>query len=79
MYACHITFLFAENGDFVPVMATLVFETNESTKSIAIAIVDDRVLEGEEDFLIRLATPSDGAVLGSDTQVFVGITDNDCK
>ena len=65
------------NGvDYVLRDGTLTFAPGETTKSIDLAIVDDRLYEGDETVQISLKDPVN-AVLGSIPVHTVTITDND--
>jgi hypothetical protein len=62
--------------DYLMTIGTLSFTPGETTKTIAIPIVDDSYAEGSEHFLITLSSPA-GATLGSTTSATVTINDND--
>jgi len=64
-------------SDFVFQTGTLIFEDNESSKEIVIELADDEEFEGDEVFSVTLANPTNGAVLGSESQSKITITDNE--
>lgn len=67
----------ATNGlDYVGTTNTLSFAANETTKNISIALTNDSLIEGDENFTITLSNPV-GAVLGTNTVNTVTIKDND--
>ncbi|MBI3468528.1 MAG: VCBS repeat-containing protein [Planctomycetes bacterium] len=53
------------------------FAPGEATKTIAVPIVDDTALEGDEAFAVVLFNPRDGASLGNPSTAWVNIVDND--
>jgi hypothetical protein len=62
--------------DFVNASATAHFAPGETTKDIAVPIVDDNVTEPQESYLVNLAAPAAGATL-LDGQGEGKINDND--
>jgi hypothetical protein len=66
----------ARNGlDFVLDSGAVVFEEGETTKTIAIPIFADALLEGPETFKLFLSTPSGGGTLGTPSTMLVTIVD----
>jgi hypothetical protein len=66
----------ARNGlDFVLDSRAVVFEEGETTKTIAIPIFADALLEGPETFKLFLNTPSGGGTLGTPSTMLVTIVD----
>lgn len=61
--------------DYTSASGTLTFNPGETTKTIAIATIDDSVEEGDETFFVNLANPVNAVIL--DSQATVTITDND--
>ncbi len=62
--------------DFATTVGTLSFAAGETTKTIAVPIIDDGHAEGAETFRLRLSNVS-GATLGAATVATVTIQDND--
>ena len=61
--------------DFTAVASTLQWgEGDASSRTVAIALIDDTVVEGDESFTVRLSTPS-GARLGEVTELDVALAD----
>jgi hypothetical protein len=68
----------AEPGlDYTAVSGTLVWEPGETDKTIAIAILDDRVFEANEMFSVLLENASAGATVPQQTRGRVVIVDDD--
>jgi hypothetical protein len=68
----------AEAGsDYTTASGTLSFAAGETTKDIAVTIVDDAPHESDETLTLGLSGPSSNAVLGSPSQAQIQITDND--
>lgn len=63
--------------DFSPSSGVLTFNPGETIKSINIAIMDDAVIEGDENFTVHLFNPSPGVQLGNPSVATVVIVDND--
>jgi len=66
-------------SDFVSQTGTLTFENNESSKDIIVVLADDEEFEGDEVFSVTLSNPTNGAVLGRESQSKVTITDNEVE
>jgi hypothetical protein len=64
-------------SDYTARAGTLTFHAGEMTKTLAIAVTDDSVREGNETFTLSLSNPGGGAVLGALRAVTVTITDNE--
>ncbi|MDE0206755.1 MAG: hypothetical protein OXP66_12095 [Candidatus Tectomicrobia bacterium] len=62
--------------DYTAVSGTLVFQPHETEKAVRVAILDDAVDEGKEDFFLQLTNPR-GAHLGDKHREATGIIDND--
>ena len=57
----------------------VVFQPNETQKSVAVDIVDDTIYEGPESFQVALRAVSRGITV-DDTPIWVTIVDeDDCK
>src|SRR5881394_383008 len=69
----------ATNGlKYAAVSRTLAFGAGEINKTIVVSILDNRVVEGSQNFRVILSNPTGGgAVLGARTNAIVTITDND--
>jgi len=65
--------------DFVSQTGTLIIENNESSKDIVVVLVDDEEFEGDEVFSVTISNPTNGAVLGSNSQSKITITDNEIE
>ncbi len=64
--------------EFVPITQTLTFADGDTTpQTLQIATVDDLLVEYDEYFNIALSSPTNGAELGTNTNVSVTISDND--
>jgi hypothetical protein len=64
-------------ADYTSTSGTLVFNDGETSKSINIPIVDNKVPEGTHYFTISLSNPTGGAALGNITKAELSIQDND--
>ncbi len=51
--------------DYVAASGTLTFLPGQTSKPIAVSILGDSVYEGDEDFVVNLSNPSNGALLDS--------------
>ena len=63
--------------DYLSVSGTLTFRATETTKTIAITILNDVLDEPAETFMIALSNPGGGLTLGSPSSAVVTITDDD--
>ncbi len=67
----------AKSGaDYVTASGTLTFAAGVTEKTLSVTLKDDSIDEPNEDFTVRLSSPS-GATLGSIKSTVVTITDND--
>ncbi|CAH1210901.1 hypothetical protein PAECIP111893_03322 [Paenibacillus plantiphilus] len=64
-------------SDFVSSTGTLTFAENELERTIAIPIIDDSAVEGNEKFTVQLSSPTGGAALGYPVTTQITIKDND--
>ncbi len=64
-------------GDYLATHATLIFRGGETSKTIAVVIVDDAVMESNKTVQLRLSHPGGGARLGSITNAALTIVDDD--
>jgi subtilisin family serine protease len=62
---------------YTAVSRTLSFGGGETTKTIAIPILEDGIREGNETILLVLSNPTGGATLGATSQAVLTITDNE--
>jgi uncharacterized delta-60 repeat protein len=67
----------ATDADYTPQKGTLTFGPLETSKTIAIPILDDTVPEDPETFSVTLTNPSPGTSLGNKTTVPIIIQDNE--
>lgn len=65
----------SERCDYATTVGTLRFAAGETSKTIIIPIVNDALVEGSENFILRLMSPT-GASLGT-SQATITINDND--
>jgi hypothetical protein len=65
----------ASNTDFVPVSGTITFAPGETTQSVLVQYVGDRLAEDDETFFINLSNPSNVTI--ADAQAIVTIVDDD--
>jgi secreted trypsin-like serine protease len=65
------------NSDFKSVSRVVTFKNGQSTATVTINIVNNRVKEDPESFTVVLSSPSSGWTLGSGSTATVTITDND--
>ncbi|HON08777.1 MAG TPA: Calx-beta domain-containing protein, partial [Verrucomicrobiota bacterium] len=63
--------------DYEAVNTTVAFADGETTKTIPIKIIDDKILETDETFYLSLSEPYGGATLGLNTNATVKIYDDD--
>jgi subtilase family protein/Calx-beta domain-containing protein/CARDB protein len=64
-------------SDYTAVSQTLSFAAGETSKTIAIPIVDDGIREGNETLRLILSNPTGGAALGAYPHAVLTITDNE--
>lgn len=64
-------------SDYTEITTRLVFRPGETGQTVLIPILDDTIAEPPERFRVTLSNPSEGATLGSPSNVWVQITDND--
>src|SRR5207248_2350265 len=64
-------------ADYVTTSGQLTFLDGETSKTIAVPIIDDLVSEQEEAFIMTLSNPTGGATLGNQSTVLFDILDND--
>ncbi|SEO63726.1 Calx-beta domain-containing protein [Paenibacillus sp. OV219] len=74
---CNCSYSAAAGIDFIHVSGTLVFRDGETEKSFTVPIIDDKIKESKEAFLIRLKNPTGGATLDPHYSDYVEIIDND--
>lgn len=65
----------AAGSDYTATTGTLTFNSGEFTKTIVVPILDDRAVEGPEQFTVSLVNPSPDATLGAPSAAAVTITD----
>lgn len=63
--------------DYVASTGALFFASGQTEATLALSMLDDTALEGEELFAVKLQEPQGGAKLGGLTSTVVRITDND--
>ncbi|MBJ7899264.1 MAG: hypothetical protein GC158_04900, partial [Cyanobacteria bacterium RI_101] len=63
--------------DFNNAFITVNFANGETSKIVAVPIVDDALVEGNETVNLTLSNPAGGAVLGTPTTAVLTIVDND--
>ena len=56
---------------------TVSFAANETSKSVAIPILSDALVEGSESFNVTLSNPTNGGTLAAQRRAVVIITDDD--
>ncbi|MFL6520333.1 MAG: Calx-beta domain-containing protein [Chthoniobacterales bacterium] len=64
-------------SDYTSASGTLSFASGETAKLIKVPLLDDDTQEPTEDFTVVLSNPTGGATLGSPSQAFVVISDDD--
>ena len=65
-------------SDFTAASGTLSWAAGDAAaKTFTVAITDDAIVEGAENFTLRLSAPTGGAALGTPFNASVNITDND--
>jgi uncharacterized delta-60 repeat protein len=64
-------------SDYIDQSGTLKFDEGQTSQTITIAILDDNLVEGDENLLVRLFNPGNGAVLGTVTNATVTILDEE--
>ncbi|MBI3848971.1 MAG: alpha/beta fold hydrolase [Verrucomicrobia bacterium] len=68
----------ATNGfKYTAVLGTLTFGAGETNQTIVVPILDEGFVEVTKNFRVILSNPTNGAILGTRTNVPVSITDND--
>ena len=63
--------------DFAPVNGILTFLEGQILQTISIAITNDSVVEGDEDFIVSLSNPTGGTVISGLSDVVVTIQDDE--
>ncbi|MEY2508152.1 MAG: hypothetical protein QOH01_2481 [Verrucomicrobiota bacterium] len=63
--------------DYTGGAGTLTFNSGETSKTISVPITDDAFVEGDENFIVTLSSPSFGATIGTPSTATVTIVDND--
>lgn len=63
--------------DYSPTSGTLTFNRGETVKTINIPIIDDDIVEGDENFFVRLFNAPPGVQLAEPSMATVVIVDND--
>jgi len=71
-----ITGVALERCDYTRAAGTLEFAPNETEKSFVVLVNDDSYAEGPESISLKLSNPGSGAVLGSQANATVQITDD---
>jgi len=64
-------------SDYVSTSGTLTFNAGETSKTIAVPIIDDKLNEPDETFNLTLSSPTADGVLGSPSTAVLTIADND--
>lgn len=64
-------------SDYKKTTGTLVFNDGETTKTIAVPITNDNLVEGAETIQLRLYNPTGGATLGGRSTAVLTIVDDD--
>lgn len=64
-------------ADYVATNGTLWFGAGETNKTISVAVVDDALSEGVENFRLRLTNPSSGGTLGVNDSTRLTILDDE--
>ncbi|MBX9579736.1 MAG: DUF4394 domain-containing protein [Gemmataceae bacterium] len=64
-------------ADFTAPAVTVTFAAGQTTATVAVAVADDALVEGDETVVFTLSDPTGGATLGAQTTATVTITDND--
>lgn len=64
-------------ADYTPVSGTLVFGEGVAIQTVTIPILDDKAVEGDEEFFISLGGPSAGAFVVAPASTNIIILDND--
>ncbi len=64
-------------NDFVTQTGTLTFVEGQTNQTIALTILDDVLVEGDESFTLQLLNPGSGTVVSGLTNLPVTIVDND--
>ena len=62
---------------YVAVSGTLNFNAGETNRTISVPILNDGAREPSQTFLVSLANPTGGAILGTMSNAVVSITEND--
>ncbi|XP_070543508.1 adhesion G-protein coupled receptor V1-like isoform X2 [Ptychodera flava] len=63
--------------DVLPVEGFITFEANIDTTVLEISAIRDEEPELDEGFVVRLLTPTGGAILGYPTVAYINVADND--
>lgn len=66
------------NVNYTPSSGTIVFNPDETGKSLTVGILNDSVAGGTKQFTMQLISPSSNAVLGNPATDTVSIADNGC-
>ena len=63
--------------DYGETTGTLTFGTTETSRTILVPLLNDRIVEGNETFFVTLSNPGGGATLGALVQTTVTVVDDD--
>ena len=69
----------AADSDYLTQLGTLSFADGETSRTITIPIVNDDWYEQGEAFMLRLSDPTNGAILGKQSQLKVRIESDEAK
>src|SRR5262249_38381845 len=64
-------------SDYTATAGTLTFAAGETTKTVAIPITNDTLVEGDETVNLTLSSPTGGATLGGQAAALLTIHDDD--
>jgi uncharacterized delta-60 repeat protein/uncharacterized repeat protein (TIGR01451 family) len=62
---------------YFPTNGVLTFADGQQSRTFAVTIIDDNIVNGDQDFNVVLSSPNGGATIGMPSQVPVTIIDND--
>lgn len=66
-------------SDYRAIMTNLVFAAGEWARRLSVDVFDDKIVEGTEQFSIRLLNPSSGFIVGTPGSIKVSITNDDAQ
>lgn len=65
--------------DYIPKQEVLIFNPNETQKSVTVDIIDDAIYEGTEIFMVSLRAVSSGVLVNQTLSSVYILDEDDCR